>query len=274
MANLGEVLGGAYVVKGLLGTGGTARVYLAERMESGGCLAIKEIPAGKAERAGMLAELRLMEKLHHPLLPHILAAWEENGFTYVAMDYVEGKPLDALLRERGAIPEEQAVEWARQLCKALAYLHGFRPPVIYRDVKPANVILQKDGKIKLVDFGAIRQLRRHHAHDTRPLGTPGYAAPEQYGKRPRSDVRTDVYGLGVTLYHMLTGHDPGEPPYQICDVRDWNKALSPTLSKIVRKCTAKRPSRRYQNCEALLKALETYSEKDRKNSKIHFTFFS
>lgn len=269
MAEFGDVLGNTYVVRGLLGTGGTARVYLVERMNDKERFAVKEIPVIKAEKAGMLAELRLLEKLWHPMLPHIWAAWEENGFAYVAMDYVEGKPLDALLRERGAVPQEQAVEWAKQLCKALSYLHGFHPPVIYRDLKPANVILQKDGKLKLIDFGAVRQLQKHRTHDTRPLGTPGYAAPEQYGKRPHSDVRTDVYGLGVTLYHVLTGHDPSEPPYQICDIREWNKNLSPTLAGIVRRCTAKRPGRRYQNCESLLKALETYSQKDHKILRFH-----
>lgn len=258
MAILGESLGGAYVVEGLLGAGGTSRVYLARRSADGTHHAIKEIPLEKARRAGALAEMRLKEKLYHPALPHVWAAWEENGFVYVAMDYVEGIPLDKLLRENGAVPQGQAVEWTRQLCKALVYLHGFSPPVIYRDMKPANVVIQKDGKVKLVDFGAIRQLEKRHGHDTRPLGTPGYAAPEQYGKRPHSDVRTDVYGLGVTLYHMLTGHDPGEPPYRICDVRDWNRELSPKLSRIVKKCTSKWPCLRYQSCEALLKALETY----------------
>ena len=258
MVKLGDILGGTYVVEGLLGTGGTSRVYLARRMEDGTLRAIKEIPADHARRAGMLAEIQLKEKLYHPALPHIWGAWEENGCIYVAMDYVEGKPLDALLREKGAIPEGQAVEWAKQLCKALVYLHGFHPPVIYRDMKPANVIVQKDSKVKLVDVGAIRQLKKGRQRDTRPLGTPGYAAPEQYGKRPRSDVRTDVYGMGVTLYHMLTGHDPGEPPYEICDIREWNKKLPRKLSKIVKKSTAKWPVMRYQSCMALLKALETY----------------
>ncbi|MBP5282233.1 MAG: serine/threonine protein kinase [Lachnospiraceae bacterium] len=258
MVKLGETLGGVYVTEGLLGTGGTAHVYLARHIENGMLYAVKEIPADKAERAGMLAELRLKEKLYHPALPHIWGAWEEGGCIYVAMDYVEGEPLDELLRRKGAVSEQQAVEWAKQLCKALVYLHGFHPPVIYRDMKPANVIIQKNDKVKLVDFGAIRQLGRGRRKDTRPLGTPGYAAPEQYGKKPRSDVRTDVYGLGVTLYHMLTGHDPGEPPYEICDIRDWNKKLSVRLSKIVKKATAKWPWLRYQSCKAFLKALETY----------------
>ena len=257
---MGDVLGGTYVIRGTLGTGGTSNVYLANHLESGERYAIKEIPVEKAERAGMLAELRLKEKLYHPALPHLWTAWEERGNIYLVMDYVEGVGLDALIRERGAIGEKQAVEWTKQLCKALTYLHGFHPPVIYRDMKPANVILQADGKIKLVDFGAICQ-KQAGKTKALALGTPGYAAPEQYGSRPRSDVRTDVYGLGVTLYHMLTGHDPGKPPHLICRIREWDPGLSPRLERIVMKCTAKHPWRRYQSCAALLKALETYEER-------------
>ena len=148
MADLGDLVGGVYAIRALLGTGGTAKVFLAERISDGMQHAIKEIPAKEAQRAGMLAELRLLEKLYHPALPHLWSAWEENGFIYVAMDYVEGIPMDAFLRKHGAVPQELAVDWAKQLCKAMVYLHGFQPPVIYRDLKPANVILQKDGRIK------------------------------------------------------------------------------------------------------------------------------
>ena len=252
MAVLGKMIGGTYAVMAVLGTGGTSKVYLAREEGSGGLFAVKEIPVSKAECAGMLAELRLKEKLYHPALPHVWDAFVENGCIYVVMDYVQGIALDRLLRERGPVPEALAVEWTKQLCKALNYLHGFHPPVIYRDMKPSNVILQKDGKVKLIDFGAITQ----KGGKTIALGTPGYAAPEQYGKHPRSDVRTDVYALGATLYHMLTGHDPSRPPYQICEIRKWNPELSGSLEKIVKKCTRKTPFLRYPNVAALLKALD------------------
>ena len=258
MADLGDLVGEVYAIRALLGTGGTAKVFLAERISDGMRHAIKEIPVGKAQRAGMLAELRLLEKLYHPALPHLWSAWEENGFIYVAMDYVEGISMDAFLRKQGAVPQELAVDWAKQLCKALVYLHGFQPPVIYRDLKPANVILQKDGRLKLVDFGAIWQKERGKRKGP-ALGTPGYAAPEQYGKHPRSDARTDVYGLGMTLYYALTGHDPAKPPHQIRRIREWNPQLSPKLERIVRKCTRRNPWRRYQSCASLLRDLERLS---------------
>lgn len=261
MAKTGDVLGGNYVVKALLGEGGTAKVYLVADGQSGERYALKEM---KGEASAAMAELRVKQKLFHPALPHVWKVWEQAGKAYVVMDYVEGESLQDVLRRGGALGEERAVDIARQLCRALIYLHGFQPPVIYRDMKPANVILQKDGKIKLVDFGAIRQLEGRGSRDRLPQGTRGYAAPEQYGSHARSDVRSDVYALGVTLYFMLTGHDPGEPPYELGSIRDWNKKLSPALEKIVRKATAKWTLLRYPDCEALLRELETYHEKDRR----------
>lgn len=258
MADLGDLIGGGYRIRGLLGEGGTARVYLAEHIKTKKLHAIKEIPAEKAERAGMLAEIRLKEKLYHPALPHVWEAFEEKGAIYIVMDYVEGMDLGTFLRKHGAVTQEQAVEWMKQLCKALTYLHGFQPPVIYRDMKPSNIVLQKDGRIKLIDFGAICQKDRR-GEKALALGTPGYAAPEQYGNRPRSDVRTDVYGLGMTFYFMLTGQDPGKPPHQIRRIREWDPRLSPTLERIVCKCTRKQPWRRFQTCADLLKALDDYT---------------
>ena len=264
MLQIGEHIGGSYHVKGILGRGGTSTVYLVEEERSGAEYALKEIPMEKARNAGMMAELRLKEKLFHPSLVHLWRAWEQQEHLYLLMDYVKGVPLDEVLEKRGALAQDTAVEIALQLGRVMVYLHGFRPPVIYRDMKPANVILQEDGRVKLIDFGAIRQMDRFHRFDTIPLGTPGYAAPEQFGRWGRSDVRSDVYALGVTLYHMLTGHDPSTPPYRICPIREWNHSLSPTLEKIVQKCTRRFPFRRFQNCEILLKALEGYRIADRK----------
>ena len=243
-----------------IGRGGTAAVYLGVRLSDGLLVAVKEIESEKTEVSAM-AELRMAQKFHHPALPHIYSAGQENGRIYIVMDYVEGIPLEKLLREKGAQPQETVLEWSRQLCRVLDYLHGFSPPVIYRDLKPSNMILQKNGRIKLVDFGTARVYDRSKRQDTQPLGTPGYAAPEQYRKDRQSDARTDIYCLGVTMYHMLTGHDPSRPPYKICGIREWNRELSPELERIVRKCTRKNPRWRYQSCRALLGDLEALDKR-------------
>ncbi len=265
------VVGGKYRLLRVIGRGGVSKVYLGEALADGKRYAVKEMDwvpdqaaglgrgdkraAGQDAGRGMWMEIRMQQKLHHPALPHIWDAWEERGKIYIVMDYVEGVPLDRLLREEGARPLDQALDWGLQLCRALLYLHSFQPPVIYRDMKPANVILREDGRLVLLDFGAARQYRARKRRDTVPLGTPGYAAPEQYRGR-QSDVRTDIYCLGVTLYHMLTGHDPGEPPYRICGIREWNRGLPRRLERVVKKCTAQQRWRRYRSCEEVIRALE------------------
>lgn len=260
-----KMMAGRYLPVKELGTGGTARVFLAEDIYDGRRYALKRIPQRCPEAGGSIpAEFAMMKRLYHPVLPHIWQVWAEEGYVCVLMDYVEGTPLDKLLREQGAQPQERAVEWMKQICKAVIYLHSFQPPMIYRDMKPGNIVLQPDGSVKLIDFGAVKVLSALTGRDAIPLGTPGYAAPEQYGKRGRSNVRTDVYSLGVTMYHLVTGHNPGEPPYETWPIRKWNRGLSPELERIILKCTSKNPRRRYGDCKKLLQDLEHYQEKDAK----------
>lgn len=147
-----------------------------------------------------------------------------------------------------------------QICEALEYLHTRKPPIIYRDMKPANVMLKPDGNIKIIDFGIAREYKDQSLADTVSLGTKGYAAPEQFGGRGQTDARTDVYCLGVTLYHLLTGQNPCEPPYEIYPIRHWNPQLSAGLEAIIQKCTQLNPADRYQSCAELLYALHHYEE--------------
>lgn len=134
------------------------------------------------------------------------------------MDYVEGRTLKAIVDERGAQPQEDVVNWAIQLCSVLDYLHTRKPAIIYRDLKPGNIMLRPDGRIVLIDFGTAREYKTGQEEDTISLGTKGYAAPEQYGGDGQTDARTDIYNLGATIYHLVTGK-PNEtslrnPPYQ------------------------------------------------------------
>ena len=131
------------------------------------------------------------------------------------------------------------MEWGKQLCDVLAYLHSRKPPIIYRDMKPDNVQLKPDGTITLLDFGTAREYKYRGAEgsDTSCLGTRGYAAPEQYGGMGETDARTDIYCLGATLYHLLTGHNPSLPPYEMKPIRTINPALPRGLEQIILRCT-------------------------------------
>ena len=168
------------------------------------------------------------------------------------------------------------MEWGLQLASALDYLHNMNPPVIYRDMKPSNVMIKPEGGVKLIDFGTAKEYEIENNADTTALGTRGYAAPEQFGDSKgrgiyNTDARTDIYNLGATLYHIVTGKNPCEPPYEIKPIREWNPTLSSGLEKIILKCTQANPNDRYQNCTELMYALEHYDELDdsyrKKNKK-------
>ena len=127
-------------------------------------------------------------------------------------------------------------------------------------MKPANVMLQPNGHIKLIDFGIAREYKEQNLADTISLGTKGYAAPEQFGGKGQTDPRTDIYCLGVTLYHLVTGKNPCEPPYELYPIRHWNPDLSAGLESIILKCTQMNPQDRYHSCAELLYALQHYEE--------------
>ena len=141
-------------------------------------------------------------------------------------------------------------------------MHSRTPAIIYRDMKPANVMLKPDGNITLIDFGTAREYKEKNLADTTCLGTVGYAAPEQFGGMGQTDARTDIYCLGATLYHLVTGMNPCEPPYEIKPIREINPSLSSGLERIIQKCTQRNPEDRYQSCAELMYALEHYEEID------------
>ena len=232
VAEIGTFLEGKYEILKLIGRGGMSKVYLAMDKNLNKQWAVKEIQKrGTREESKIfiqsaLAEANLMKKLDHPCLPRIVDIIEREEVIYVVMDYIEGEPLNRVLDKEGAQEQEKVIRWAKDLCGALNYLHHQTPPIIYRDMKPANIMLQPNGNVKLIDFGIAREFKDGNIEDTTSLGTKGYAAPEQFGGRGQTDPRTDIYCLGVTLYHLLTGKNPTEPPYKIYPIRHWNEQLS------------------------------------------------
>ena len=267
MLEIGSIIDGKYKILNKIGQGGMSVVYLAMNERANKQWAIKEVRKDCVKdydvvRQGLIAETDILKRLNHPHLPSIIDVIDRDDTFLIVMDYIEGKSLDHWLKKDGAQPQEKVVEWAKQICDVLGYLHSRKPPIIYRDLKPANVMLKPDGQIMIIDFGTAREFKETSIEDTSCLGTQGYAAPEQYGGHGQTDARTDIYTLGATMYHLLTGHNPSLPPYEMYPIRRWNPALSSGLEKIVLKCTQRNPNDRYQNCAELMYALEHYGELD------------
>lgn len=267
MLPIGSVVEGKYKILNKVGQGGMSVVYLAMNERANKQWAIKEVRKDGEQdyevvRQGLAVETDMLKKLQHDNLPEIIDVIDNEETFLIVMDYIEGNPLSKTLKEFGAQPQEDVIRWAKQLCDVLGYLHAQKPPIIYRDMKPSNVMLKPDGKIMLIDFGAAREFKGSSIEDTNCLGTRGYAAPEQYGGRGQTDARTDIYCLGATMYHLVTGHNPGEPPYQMYPIRKWNPDLSSGLEDIILKCTRENPDERYQSCAELMYDLEHYNELD------------
>ncbi len=267
MLEPGMLIDGKYRIVSRCGQGGMSVVYMARNERANRTWAIKEIRKDGIQdfdmvRRGLIVETNLLKRLHHPHLPGIIDVIDRDGAFLIVMDFIEGRTLGEHLKEHGAQPQESVIGWAEQLCDVLGYLHSQKPPIIYRDMKPSNVMLKPDGSVVLFDFGAAREYKASSLKDTTCLGTRGYAAPEQYGGHGQTDARTDIYGLGATMYHLLTGQSPGEPPYEMYPIRRWNPGLSAGLEAIILKCTQNNPADRYQTCAELLYALEHYWESD------------
>lgn len=281
MLEIGSIIDGKYKILNKVGQGGMSIVYLAMNEKANKQWAIKEVRKDGVKdfeliKQGLIVETDMLKKLSHPSLPSIVDVIEDDDTFLIVMDYIQGNPLSKTLEEYGAQSQENVVEWAKQLCDVLGYLHSRKPPIIYRDMKPANVMLKPDGSITLIDFGTAREYKSKNIADTTCLGTIGYAAPEQFGGMGQTDARTDIYCLGATLYHLVTGMNPCEPPYEIRPIRQINPALSSGLEKIIIKCTQRDPNARYQSCAELMYDLEHLDEMDntyRRKMKFHLGIF-
>lgn len=259
MTEIGTVIDGKYEVLREIGHGGMSVVYLAMDTHLNKQWAVKEIRkkgSGKNDEIivnSLLAEANLMKRLDHPALPRIVDIIDNGVTIYVVMDYIEGESLDKILQEYGAQPEEKVISWALQIADALAYLHAQKPPIIYRDMKPANVMLKPEGNIKIIDFGIAREYKEQNLADTTVLGTKGYAPPEQYSGQ--TDPRSDIFALGMTMHHLLTGVDPRNGEVY-APVRQWNPELSEGIERIIDRCVEPAAENRYQTCADLIYDLE------------------
>lgn len=260
----------AYTVLNLIGCGGMGAVYRVRRVSDGSIWALKEMrPLGdiSAEELAetqqlFLQEAELLRSLSFPNLPVVIDLFAYEGRPTMIMEFVPGKTLEAILREANApMLEQQVIAYGIQLCRVLHYLHTRQPPIIYRDLKPANVILTPDGVLKLIDFGVARRHKVGKTKDTIAMGSAGYAPPEQYG-RGQTDAASDVYALGATMLHLLTAIPPVplQPPRRGEIIRI-NRSVSPETEAIVIRAMSLEREKRFVSCldmeQALHKLLKT-----------------
>lgn len=283
MAVFGQVIDDKYEILKLIGEGGMSKVYLAMDKRLNKSWAVKEIEKKAKDRnneivvQSAIAEANMIKQLDNPAIVRIVDIIDNGNVIYIIEDFVEGETLEALLEADGAQPEELVVEWGKQLCEAFDYLHTRTPPIIYRDMKPANVMLTPEGKLRVIDFGIAREYKEHNLKDTTSLGTRGYAPPEQFGRK--TDARSDIYSLGVTLFQLVTGRDPCLASTELKPVRQIDPKLSEGIETIIQKCVQHDPANRYQSCVELLYDLEHigeigagYRKQQKKKLKTFLTF--
>ncbi len=274
---VGTVLKGKYRVTRLVAGGGMAWVYEVEELRADGqrqIWAMKELRADADDAHSVEEGRRLFEqeanllvRLNHPNLPKVTAFFEEQGHSYLVMEFIHGESLEKRLEQANApLLESQVLEWAIQICVVLTYLHTRPTPIIFRDMKPSNVMVTPEGRIKLIDFGIARTYKVGKRKDTITMGSENYAAPEQWGKA-QTDPRADIYGLGATMYHLLTNVPPlpAFVPTPRLPIQQYNPAVTAQTAAVVEKAMAEDREKRYQTAEEMRLALmECLSKRDRR----------
>jgi serine/threonine protein kinase len=261
-----RILKHRYEILGLLGKGGMGCVYkVKDRRQGGKVLAAKELRAGGLSEEKMQealaqfrTEARILMRLSHQNLPKVYDYFSIRDRHYIIMEYIAGSTLDELLEARQGKPvdEQLALSWALQICRAMHFLSVQKPrPIVFRDLKPSNIMIARDGRVKLIDFGIARFFKEEKREDTYVYGTPGYAAPEQYGSG-QTDVRSDIFSLGATLHHCLTGRNPSENPLDFPEPRTLNPRLSRETAAILRKCLEPNMDRRYRTALEMKQAVQ------------------
>ncbi|MEQ8221744.1 MAG: SUMF1/EgtB/PvdO family nonheme iron enzyme [Candidatus Eremiobacterota bacterium] len=272
----GTVIDNRYEIKKLIKSGGMGAIYQAIDKRFSNKCAVKEMVINESSHdANYLAfrfqeEAKMLRTLHHPNLPRVIDYFIEKGTYYLVMDFVEGQDLDEILRKYGkpGLPEDKVVKWAIDLLDVLSYLHGNNPPIIYRDLKPANIMIQKtNNQVMLVDFGIARSIMPENINTMTSIGTPHYSSPEQFDGKvvPQSDL----FSLGATIHHLLTGKVP--TPCMFKPVRQLNPDVSVELEIILEKALALEVEDRYETAIEMKNALVEYLSQTRQLQNLTFS---
>ncbi|GIW01180.1 serine/threonine-protein kinase [Roseiflexus sp.] len=261
----GVILQGRYVIEGTLGIGGMSVVYRGRDLRFKDVVrpcAIKEMYQSAPDSNTRLLNLKNFEReagllatLQHPAIPKVFDFFEENGRVYLILELIQGKDLETVLEEaKGPLPEERVARWAVQLCEVLSYLHNQQPePIVFRDMKPSNVMVTSDDRIVLIDFGIARSLVRTRGT---VIGTEGYSPPEQY--KGIAEPQSDLYALGATLHHLLTASDPRtETPFTFHErpLRQLNPQISPEFAAVIEKALSYDMKTRWASADEMRLAL-------------------
>lgn len=255
-----------YKITKLIGQGGMGAIYLAKdtRFPDKLC-AIKEMldhftdPEQRAiSTQNFHREADLLSTLRHEGIPEVFDRFTEGNRHYLVMEYIDGVDLEQkLLQNDGPFDEQLVLGWAIQICDLLSYLHHRNPPIIFRDMKPANLILNRQGRIYIVDFGIARFFNPNLKGTM--IGTQGYAPPEQY--RGNVEPRSDLYALAGTMHHLLTERDPqSEAPFSYPSIRSLNPRVSAQTERLIAKCLQNEPENRFETADEMLQALLQISQ--------------
>jgi serine/threonine protein kinase len=260
-----------YLILGQIGRGGMGAVYKAEDTRfSRRYVAIKEMSQAHLNTvelemaiARFQQEADMLASLVHPNLPRITDRFSDQERSYLVMDFIDGKTLLQLIKEapNHQLPVAQVLYYARQLCDVLIYLHGHQPPIIFRDLKPTNVMITPRDQVFLIDFGIARSFKEGKSQDTFFLGSPGYAPPEQHGYA-QTNPRSDLYGLGATLHYCLTGRDPFYAPdrFSFPPVQQLNPQVPPELDQLIQHLVAQNEWERPTSAREVQQALMRMSQ--------------
>ena len=251
---INEVVGGRYAVMGMIGKGGFSVVYRVRDIQTGIEYAMKNYfssNSGDKQKLleGLERELNVLKNTSHPNLPKIYDLIKEEGNFFLIMEIVKGENLKSIVDRKGHLKKKEIKHVMVQVGSALYYLHSLEPPIVYRDLKPSNIVMEENGIVKLVDFGIAKRYSKEIELSERAFGSRGFAAPEQFGDSKglsiyNTDTRTDVYGIGTTLYYLKTG--------KVYVEGVWSKRLGFKLKRIIKKCTRRNPNQRYQSMIELL----------------------
>ena len=255
---IGDIINGTYIIRRRIAEGGMSSVYLAEHLRLGteSKWAVKEVSKRQAGQFDFLAEPDILTRLDHPMLPKIVDIEIHADHICIVESYVEGENLETYLQRHGPVDRKTGLRWFRDLAGVFQYLHNYKDgSILYRDMKPGNLMRQPAGTLKIVDFGISQIYRPGIVTAGNQFGTLGYAAPEML-RFGRVDARTDIYALGVSMYRILTGEAPGEKDFQIPPESDLVETLSPVLARSISKCTRPLPKDRYQSAAELMQDLQ------------------